>query len=275
MKPALSIHPSASFPARRTVSARRPAARPLLAAAFSALCLQAAHADEPATTDSASQWGLGIGAGVERKAYRDMDNDNSVLPLLFFENRWISVRGPSLDLKLPAAGPVTFSLRARYSGDGYETGDSPVFDGMAERKDGIWLGGAATWRNDIATVSAELLGDASGNSKGQKFRLSAERGFRYGSFEFAPRLAATWVDRQYVGYYYGVNASEARAGRAAYEGKATANLEAGLRTSYALAPRQSLFLDVSVTALGSAIKDSPLVDKSSQTGLRVGYIYRF
>ena len=34
-------------------------------------------------------------------------------------------------------------------------------------------------------------------------------------------------------------------------------------------------LDLSTTNLGSSIKDSPLVDRSSQSSVRVGYLYRF
>jgi MipA family protein len=42
-----------------------------------------------------------------------------------------------------------------------------------------------------------------------------------------------------------------------------------------VAPKQTIFLDVSGTSLGSGIKNSPLVGRSSQTGVRVGYLYRF
>jgi len=146
---------------------------------------------------------------------------------------------------------------------------------MDERKDGIWLGGAAVWRNDIANLSAELLGDASGNSKGMKLRLMVDRRFQAGSFDITPRLAATRLDDKYVSYYYGVNAAEVRAGRPFYQGGSAVNLEAGLRVGYAIAPRQTIFLDLGTTKLGSSIKDSPLVDRSSQSGVRVGYLYRF
>lgn len=285
-RPEASIHPAgAHAPAKIAppFQARPPAsaifrwlavgAGALLAAV---LCIQPALAQETLVpADSASRWGLGLGVGVERKPYRGMDNDTQAFPLLFYENKWVSLMGSRLDIKLPSAGPVSFGLRARYAAEGYEASDSPVFAGMAERKDGLWLGAAAVWRNDIATVSAELLGDASGNSKGQQARLLVERGFKSGAFEFVPRVAATWLDSKYVGYYYGVNASEATAGRAAYAGKASVNLELGLRTSYALAPRQSVFVDLSVMGLGSGIKDSPLVERSSQSTLRVGYLYRF
>ena len=72
-----------------------------------------------------------------------------------------------------------------------------------------------------------------------------------------------------------MESTEARSDRPAYEGTSTVNLELGLRTGYLLTPNQSVFLDVSTTRLGSGIKNSPLVEKSTQSGFRIGYIYRF
>ncbi|MFS2036801.1 MipA/OmpV family protein [Polaromonas sp. CT11-55] len=269
--------PSAKPAPARPGAAAAKASLPLFSLfLFAALAQQPAAAQpKPAQAEGESPWGLGLGVGMERKPYRDFDNKTRLLPLLSYENKWISVAGLGLDLKLPSAGPVSFRLRARYSMEGYEASDSPFLAGMDERKDGIWLGGAAVWRNDIANLSAELLGDASGNSKGTKLRLMVDRRFQAGSFDITPRLAATRLDDKYVSYYYGVNAAEVRAGRPFYRGGSAVNLEAGLRVGYALAPHQSLFLDMSTTKLGSSIKDSPLVDRSSQSGVRVGYLYRF
>jgi outer membrane scaffolding protein for murein synthesis (MipA/OmpV family) len=166
-------------------------------------------------------------------------------------------------------------LRARLAGDGYEADDSPFLNGMDKRKSGLWLGGAAIWRNDIANLSAELLADGSGNSKGSRFKVQVDRRFAAGAFGFTPRLAAHWVDSKYVDYYYGVKDSEAQSGRPAYVGKSSANMEVGLRVDYAVAPKQTVFLDVSATSFGSGIKNSPLVSRSSQSGVRLGYVYRF
>ncbi len=44
---------------------------------------------------------------------------------------------------------------------------------------------------------------------------------------------------------------------------------------YLFNPHHAMFLDLSVTALGSGIKDSPLVDRSTENRLFVGYQYRF
>lgn len=247
------------------------------AGAISAACMPLAWAqsDEEKLQAGGSQWGLGIAVGMDRKPYREFDDKAIAIPMVTYENRWVSVAGPSLDLKLPSAGPVSFRLRARYASDGYEAEDSPYLTGMDERKASIWLGGAAIWRNEFANLSAELLADASGHSKGTRFKLQVDRRFTSGAFGFTPRLAVHWADRKYVDYYYGVRAAESRSDRARYDGDAAANVELGLRVDYAVAPKQTIFLDVSGTSLGSGIKNSPLVGRSSQTGVRVGYLYRF
>lgn len=223
-----------------------------------------------------SGWGLGIGAGWQRPVYAGAENKTRVLPLISFENEHVRVLGLGADLKLPSAGPVSFAVRARYAlGDGYESDDAPILNGMAERKPSFWLGGVVQWRTEYAKLSAELAGDASSHSKGTEARLGVERDFRFGRFMITPRVAAVWRDAKYVDYYYGVRPEEATAFRPAYEGRATTNAEVGLRTFYGFSLRDGAFLDVSATALGSSIKDSPLVDRRTLPAVRLGYLYRF
>jgi outer membrane scaffolding protein for murein synthesis (MipA/OmpV family) len=220
-------------------------------------------------------WGIGSGAAVQSRPYKDIGNKTSVLPVLSFENRWVRIGGLGADLKLGSAGPVSFALGARYSLSGYEADDAPILNGMAERKGGLWIGPSATWRTGYADIAAEALGDASGNSKGAQFRLTVDRSFQSGAFRFTPRVAAIWHDKKYNDYYYGVRAEEARIGRPFYEGRASTDMEIGLRTNYSLTRQHSLFLDVSATRYGKGVKDSPLVDTSSSAGVRMGYLYRF
>lgn len=219
--------------------------------------------------------GVGIGVAVQNRPYKDIDSETLVLPVLSYENRWIRIGGLGLDLKLGSAGPVSFSIGARYSLSGYDEGDAPILGGMADREGGLWIGPSVAWRTGFADVTAEALGDASGKSKGAQFRLTVDRSFQSGAFRFTPRVAAIWRDRKYNDYYYGVRAEEVRADRPFYAGRAGTDVEIGLRTSYALARQHSLFLDVSATGYSNAVKESPLVDQSSSTGIRLGYLYRF
>lgn len=240
--------------------------------AFGLMALGTAQAQEP----KESVFGLGVGVGYQRQPYRDFDDKASPIPYIVYENRWASVAGPTADLKLVSTSSLSLRLRAKYAfGEGYEADDSPYLVGMAERKASFWLGGAAVWRTDLATLSAELLGDGSGESKGSRFSLAIERRFSSGKFDFTPRLAVHRLDRKFVDYYYGVRAQEATALRPAYEGKSTTNVELALQVGYSLAPRQRLMLDVGRTQLGSGIKESPLVDRSNQMGARLGYLYMF
>lgn len=240
--------------------------------AIGLLTLFSAHADEERKD---SQWGAGFVTLYDRKPYRSFDHKAQALPFLFYDSPWVRLIGPTLDLKLPSVGALSFSARLRYAGDGYEPGDSPYLTGMAERKSGFWFGGAGSFRSDLATLSVELLADASGESKGTRASVSIEREFRAGDFDFTPRLALHRVDGKYVDYYYGVRASESTSNRPYYLGRATTNVEAGVRIGYSLAPHHKLSLDLSTTRLGSAIKNSPLVERSRQDGARFGYMYLF
>lgn len=233
----------------------------------------------PASAQSASAaapaWALGGGVSVVQKAYRGIDRDVLPMPLIAYESKWISASVPTLDVKLYSGDSLSLRLRTRYARDGYEADDSPFLFGMDERKSGVWIGGALVWRAAYANVSAEALRDASGNSKGSRAKLQLDRRFAFGAWGVTPRLGAEWVDGKYVGYYYGVKGSEARLGRGFYQGDATVNIEAGVRTDYSFARRHIVFFDVRTTRFGRAIKDSPLVDQSGQTGVSLGYIYRY
>jgi len=90
-----------------------------------------------------------------------------------------------------------------------------------------------------------------------------------------PRLAVQWNDRKTMDYYYGVRASEALPGRPAYRAGAATHVELGLRSTYTWAPQHSVYLDLSATRLGSGARHSPLVDGSTESALRLGYLYRF
>lgn len=233
------------------------------------------HADEQPKDDRSSQWGLGLGVGAETLPYRGVDTKTEVLPVLTYENSHVRLFGPSLDVKLPSAGPVAFALRARYSDQGYKASDAIELDGMAERKGGLWLGARADWRMPWMQLSTEWLSDANDRSGGQQIKLEASRHFQLGGVSLKPHLAMVWQDSSYVDYYYGVRSTESRANRATYVGRSTVNTEMGLQLNVPLAPGHSMFMSFSHTLLGSAVKDSPLVGRSGVSAVRAAYVYRF
>jgi outer membrane scaffolding protein for murein synthesis (MipA/OmpV family) len=224
---------------------------------------------------SRSKWSIGFAGGMNERVYRDVDNKVRGFPMVTYEGEYVHVFGPGVDVKLPSAGPVTFRLRGKYIGEGYESGDSPVLRGMSDRDSSFWVGGVATWRTDWVRLSAEVLTDAMNNSKGNRAKLQIDRRFATGAFGVTPRLAAEWVDSNYVDFYYGVSANEVIAGRPGYQGDSAVNTEAGIRLDWRPALSHSVFVDLSATRMGGSIQDSPLVEKSTQYGVGFGYFYRF
>lgn len=247
----------------------------IVAVAVSAAWAPSAFAQTDDADDGGGQWSLGLGAAVIDKVYRDFDREVLPLPVVSYENKWVSVGIPTSDFKAWSGESLSFRVRARFSADGYEAKDSPFLAGMDEREFSVWVGGAVLWKTDFANISGEVLADAMGNSKGTRAKLQIDRRFAAGKFGFTPRLAAEWVDDKYVNYYYGVKQSEVRADRGFYEGESTTNMQVGLRVDYTPARHHMVFLDVGAARVGSSIKDSPLVDKSNQTSLALGYVYHF
>lgn len=234
-----------------------------------------AHADGPPQALQSPNWGLGLGVSTETSPYRGVDTETKALPVLTYENKYVRLFGPSLDLKLPFTAPMSFALRARYSDQGYKASDAAELIGMTERKGGLWLGARAEWQLPWVQLGTEWLGDAEDRSGGQQIKLDASRRFQLGGVSLKPHLALVWQDSAYVDYYYGVRAGESRAGRASYAGTSTVNTELGLLVNVPLAPGHSVFMNLSHTVLGSAIKDSPLVERSGVSAVRAAYVYRF
>ena len=247
-------------------------------------CAAPAFAQQPPGRDEpeGSSWGLGLAVISGQKAYKGMDRKTRAVPMLSFENRYVKLSGPNLELKLRDlewgdSQRLNVGVVAKlFGGGGYEAGDSPALAGMAERKSGVWAGAKIEWENGLADVKLEWLGDAASKSKGQRLVVGVERKWMLSqSLMLVPQVSAEWVDKKAVDYYYGVRAGEATAGRPAFVGQATVNADVSLAALYRFDRRQSLMLNVGVKALGKEIKDSPIVGRSTENRVMLGYLYRF
>lgn len=231
-----------------------------------------------------ARWGVGIAAISNQKAFKDIDRDTMAIPVIFFENRYVNVFGPFIDFKLPGVEfseeqKLNFSLPLQYGLGGYDKDDirdTPILNGMDRRKGGFWAGAKVEWENPWVNVTAQWLTDISGKSEGQRVSVGIGRNWVFGdSFLISPRLVAIWYDDKYVDYHYGVRTHEARIDRPAYSGEAAVNIEYGLRGIYRFDMKNSIFLDVGATSLASNIKDSPLIDSSTENQVLFGYQYQF
>lgn len=250
-------------------------ARALRLAAALLIATPALAQNNPADGGPSSLTLAGVGGGATLEPYRGVDAKARVLPLLIYENEWVSIAVPTLDLKLGRTGPVSYRLRTRFGFDGYKAKDSDFLRGMDRRKQGLWLGGAAIWDTGVGELSLEVLGDAMNNSKGRIVSLEYEKRFDFGKLAVTPRLGVRGVDRKYVDYYFGVRPHEARADRPVFMGKSGTQTEGGIRFTYATGSNEMVFLDMSGRLLGSAVEKSPLLERSYQASVFAGWLYRF
>lgn len=232
------------------------------------------------TSTFAAEWGIGAGVVSAQKPYKDISRDTTPLPLLYFDNQYLHFFGTEAEIKLPGVAfsktqRLNFGLIGRYDGSGYKSEDADILDGMAKRKGGFWGGAKMQWQTSWFTFNADWTHDLSGNSKGQRVNLGAERRLQWGNFSFTPRLVATWHDKKYVDYYYGVQAEEARDWRAVYQGKSAFGAEFGLLSTYRVNAHHSIMLDLEATRLSSQVKESPLIGRTHEDRFFLGYMYRF
>jgi outer membrane protein len=234
-----------------------------------------------APPDEASSWGLGVAAFTVQQPYTGVKRETRALPLISYENRYVRVFGPVVELKaysvdLGGSDRIDLRVTGKYDFSGYEANDAPILNGMRERESSFWAGAKVTWRTGVVDVSAEVQADVTGKSRGRRASVGLEKNWRIGEHVMlTPRASAAWVDRKYVDYYYGVAADEARLGRVAYAGKSGVNAELGLRGTYSAGANHAFFLDLGVTRLAKPIKESPLVDRSTENRVGLGYLYRF
>ncbi|GLU35682.1 MipA/OmpV family protein [Trinickia caryophylli] len=267
------------------MTTNRPLRVYLLALSSAAWLPCVAHADEDATaasngftflsdTPNVTHWGLGAGVGVRASPYAGDGADVTPLPLVYFENKWARLFGTTLDLKIGQWEGVSVALRGQVGlFGGYKQSDAPILNGMEDR-DGIafWYGPALAWQSPFGTLSGSYL---VGGNKGQRATIDFSKSFKSGNWSLTPRLGAEWLSNEYVDYYYGVTAPEARTWRPAYSGSSTWKASGGVRVDYSLTPRQQVTFDVGVSYLGRGISDSPLTGRRWLPEARLGYMYRF
>jgi outer membrane scaffolding protein for murein synthesis (MipA/OmpV family) len=80
---------------------------------------------------------------------------------------------------------------------------------------------------------------------------------------FGPR----WETSRRADYYYGVRPEEATSERPAYSAEDALNWDLAVSAIYRPADRWSVFALVNRIALGDAIRNSPIVERESMTGL--------
>ena len=184
------------------------------------------YAQAQSNDENRTRYGIGAVVLIDKDGYRDVGSETRVLPGLSIQNKWVSLYGPQLDLKLLGNDKRSWWVgpRIEYRFDGYEQKDGAVFRGMANRKGGVFLGvaGEVDLGSDFELEAdyVRASGRDGGFERGAVASLQLSRTYRNGPWSWAPRIGMEYLSSSYVDYYYGVRATEATPTRPAYAGKA-------------------------------------------------------
>jgi MipA family protein len=248
----------------------------LTAFALAAL-LCGAHAQAQDPDHERTRYSVGAVLLVDKDGYRDVGAQTLLVPGVSIQNKWLSLYGPQLDLRLIGNDQRSWWIgpRIEYRFDGYESSDGKVFSGMTDRKGGLFYGLAGSF--DLGSdfeLEVDYVKAAqrhAGVQRGAVASVSLSRSYRRGAWTLVPRIGLEHQDGQYVDYYYGVRLGEANATRPAYTGKKSVSPEAGLLVRYRATPRQFVFANFNYERYGTQIRNSPLIKAGGIPQVVIGY----
>lgn len=251
----------------------------LLTAGLSAMSPASASGSiEPLTDIQAEPGSAGLGfvTGIELSPYRDVGTRYDLLPLYLYEGERLFLHANRVGAKLLNGREQRLDLFVERRLEGFPTKRLPdSLAGMSLRNYGTDFGLSYSFHQPWGTLQAELVHDAGNTNKGSEFRLGYSYDWRSGPWTLRPSLSVAVRDAKLNNYYYGVQASEATAGRPAYAPGAGLNTTAGLHGSYDLSQRWRLLAGVSATVLGSQAKNSPIVQRTVLPAVYLGASYDF
>ena len=224
-------------------------------------------------SEKKQQTGFFYGAMLAYKTdiYKGVNNDFMALPAIGYRGENINVLGPLVTYSLIKSEGIEFSSLLSYRFAGYDTSDSDVFNGMEDRDASLDFGFALSYKKDKWAARLGILHDIIGSSNGFEVAGSLGKTFYFGPIFVEPNVGVSYLDNQFVDYYYGVESFEATATRESYKGEFALNNKLGLNISTPIFFKGFTRLGLAHTWYDSSISNSPLTDDNSSFSARLTF----
>jgi outer membrane protein len=222
------------------------------------------------------KWSLGAGFIASPRPYIGTKARVFPIPALGLQyKRWF-VQGIRGGYSFVKSDRFTANLFAQARFRGLEPEDSPFLAGMEERKKSMDAGLEFIYSGRPLGFRASFITDTLGRSNGQEVSLLAVSGVPLGRRGIIlVGIGPRWLSQNRVDYYYGVRESETTPERPAYTAEATWNLDVNVTAIINVSSKWSLVVLLNREGLGSSIKNSPLVERSSAYALVTSLSYNF
>ena len=191
----------------------------------------------------------------------------TALPYVYGDWGRFYARVDTLGIKTLALGQGHLELAARVSTEGFKASDS-AFPAVADRSSPVPIGVGTFQRTSVGGLFAYALHDP--KSGGQLLELTWAGRVPLGTATVYPQLGLEHRSAAYVQHLYGVSAAQAVAtGLSAYQAGASTVPVVSLNASVPLNGPWALQLQMRYRRWDDAVRQSPLVDRSSQMS---GYV---
>lgn len=254
-----------------------------LTALFLIGTMPVASADDeiPAATAGKRPFTLGLGGIYKDKPYKGYDDSDKwqAFPLVIYEGDHFFVRGSSLGWKFISNKPWEVAAVGEFWGDGYESSDADILQGMDDRDPSFGLGGYVSWAPEKFGLKLQAATDVTGNSDGTQVKAMAFYRNRFEDWFYQATGGAIWNSDDFIDYYYGVKDKEVdtNIGRTAYEGDSQIFGRVGMTIGYQRPSSKWLLLfGARYDFMGDEVDDSPITsdDKQFMGFVGVGYTFR-
>lgn len=159
---------------------------------------------------------------------------------------------------------------------GWRAEDGRRTKGMEDRDFAIDVGPTLRWQTDYGTINAQWGFDATSASNGQNVQLQFVRALVRGpGLRVNGLVGVTWNNRKMNNYYFGVAPAEATPDRPAYAAGSGTQLQAGINGAWPVGGKGSALFGLTITRLGGAQADSPIVETRIQPLAYIGYGWQF
>lgn len=256
--------------------------RPLLCCALllTTSCAFAAEDDpqeqlaKAAATDSGSGWIFGAGVAVTNPGYVGFSRQITPLPLVFFHYGRFFFAGFGAGYLLSNGEHYRFSLGLQPMLNRLSSSDSPQLAGIQSRKWSIAGGANVETFGDWGHLSFGVYHDLLGRNDGAGANLGYRLPFQVGDWTLTPGIGLRWQDAKLTNYYYGVSpAEELLPQRPAYSPGSSTSPYVSLGLSTRISEHWQFRGDYTYMRFGSAIHDSPIIDRSGSPTIFIGFVY--
>jgi len=221
------------------------------------------------------KFGLGGALITQDEGYKDVGSETQFVPAIAIEYGNFRLLGPYASYTFFKTERIELAATGMLRLDGYEQDDSDIFKGMEDRDMSFDFGIEAEVDTDFGEFGLKYIQDVTNTHDGYEATLSYGIPLRVEKGQVVPYVAVSLASEDLANYYYGVKAAEATADRSFYQVDRATNFEIGIKSDWFFGKNHMIKADASYTSFDSAIKDSPLVDKSGSFQLLLGYVYVF